>query len=169
LSGRAAFWLIAFLGLCVLAIILDVRRQGPANDTCIDLAKFGEGWNGQPVCFKEVSKVWALPRSVRVRMGRKIANPAGLFNPTDVGGPIDEIFGAADRRMVFAGLSEGYCVLHYEYGGIAHGHMVAIFQLSGHEATPIWVHAGRKYFDLKDFANESDPDELSNEVSGAFL
>jgi hypothetical protein len=59
--------------------------------------------------------------------------------------------------------------VHYEYGGIAHGYQVAVFELSANNAAAVWVHAGRRYASLVDFANESAADELTNEVNGAFL
>jgi hypothetical protein len=52
---------------------------------------------------------------------------------------------------------------------MAHGYQVAVFELSANNASPVWVHSGRRYASLVDFANESAADELTNEVNGSFL
>jgi hypothetical protein len=90
-----------------------------------------------------------------------MSNPGGRFEATDVG-PSD----APRRRLIFGGVSDRYCLVHYEYGGIAHGYTTVLFAISGNQATALWAHAGGRYSDLKEFAKETNRDELSNEVNG---
>lgn len=149
-----------FLALTIFVIAWGLFRDKASSGVCLDMAKFGERQQTQQVCFAEVRRVAAVPRSVRSRIGRRIANPGGLFNATDV----KLLPFAADRRMVFAGISDEYCILHYEYGGFAHGYMTAIFRLSRGQAIPIWADANRRYSSLKDFANESDLDQSCNDL-----
>jgi hypothetical protein len=52
-----------------------------------------------------------------------MSNPGGSFAATDV----VILPGTPTRRLVFSGISDRYCLVHYEYGGIGHGYMTALF------------------------------------------
>lgn len=155
----------------VLASLLGYAATGCGNGSGkavrLDLTKLlggGARQQGQEyVWLKPVARVKALPPSVKARIGREIANPGGAFNPGDVEF-LDRVFHIPDRRLLFAGLSEKYCLVHYEYGGIAHGYRVVIFEISGKSAVPVWMHGGGLYASLADFVSETDPDALTNEV-----
>ncbi len=108
-----------------------------------------------------IKSVQLLPVSVRSRIP-KMSNPGGPFEAGDV-----SLFNAPRRRLVFGGISDRYCLVHYEYGGIAHGYLTALFELSGNQSKPLWAHAGGRYASLGQFAKETDPDELTNEVNEA--
>jgi len=55
-----------------------------------------------------------------------MSNPEDRFEAGDV-----SFFNLPRRRLVFGGISDRYCLVHYEYGGIAHGYLTALFELSG--------------------------------------
>jgi hypothetical protein len=57
--------------------------------------------------------------------------------------------------------------VHYEYGGIEHGYMTALFAISGSQSMPLWAHAGDKYSSLEQFAKETRKHALTNEVDDA--
>jgi hypothetical protein len=93
--------------------------------------------------FRTVLKVAELPPEVLAAFERhtkqspfRMADPGEEFQVTDVimkpNLPI--------RRLVFAGVSERYCVVNYESGGIVHVWWVVLFKLSPPEpATAVWV------------------------------
>ena len=93
-----------------------------------------------------------------------MSNPGGPFNATDVEA---FFFDTPRRRLVFGGVSDQYCLVHYEYGGIAHGYMTVLFELSGSQSRPLWAHASDRYASLEQFVKEADAGELMNEVSDA--
>jgi hypothetical protein len=70
--------------------------------------------------------VLLLPESGRSRIP-KVSNPGGSFDAGDVSFFLD----IPRRRFIFGGISDQYCLVHYEYGDIAHGYLTAIFALSG--------------------------------------
>jgi len=162
-------WILLAWFLASMATACDTSQSGAANTVRLDMTKLlgnqvrREGW--EYVWLKPVVHVRDLPKAVRSRIGRKIADPGGAFNAGDIELPNSP----PDRRLIFAGLSDKFCLIHYEYGGFGHGYMVAVFELSGRNAVQVWVHAGRRYVSLADFANEADPDELTNEVKDAIL
>jgi hypothetical protein len=109
-----------------------------------------------------IKSVRLIPESVRSRIP-KMSNPGGRFQAGDV----EFIPGTPTRRLVFGGISDRYCLVHYEYGGWGHGYKTALFALSGGQSVPLWVHAGSRYASLNQFVKETDPDELTNEVKDA--
>ena len=91
-----------------------------------------------------------LPSSVQSELASlfgesvlRMANPGERYQESDV---IESGPRLPWRRLVFAGISEDRCFVHYERGGRAHGYYVLIIQLSPHgngvSATPIWGGAG---------------------------
>ena len=164
-------WIPLSVGVAFLITACGVSRSR-AGSVRIDLRKFlgqeGGREQSQYIWLKPVGTVVDLPKSVKARIGRRIVDPGGPFNKGDVNF-FDRLFGTADRRLLFAGVSDKYCLMHYEYGGIAYGYRVVIFELSKNGAVPIWSHAGRQYANLADFADESDPDALENQVENAIL
>lgn len=93
--------------------------------------------------FRIVTKVAELPPTVLAAMAEhtqqhpfRMANPGEEFQATDVITKPD----LPGRRLVFAGVSGGYCVMQYEIGGIAHLWWVVLFRLSGKDAAkPVWA------------------------------
>lgn len=145
-------------------VAVSCRRHQPQSveSASIDLTKLRvQNDSSQPTQISLIPtwSVQSLPESVRSRIP-KMSNPGGRFNATDVGA-----FDAPRRRLIFGGISDRYCLVHYEYGGIAHGYMTALFAVSGNQSMPLWAHAGGRYSDLKAFAKETNPNELTNQVN----
>jgi hypothetical protein len=99
--------------------------------------------------FRIVTKVADLPPSVVAAMAEhtkqhpfRMANPGEEFQSTDDITKPD----LPGRRLVFAGVSEGYCVMQYEFGGVAHLWWVVFFRLSGKDAAkPVWAARAEKW------------------------
>jgi hypothetical protein len=118
----------------------------------------------EQISLVPVGSVGSLPKSVRSRIP-KMSNPGGRFAATDV----VILPSTPTRRLVFGGISDRYCLVHYEYGGIGHGYMTALFALSDNQSIPLWAHAGGRYDSLDQFAKEADRRELTNEVNDAIF
>lgn len=116
------------------------------------------------ISLVSIKSVRLLPKSVRSRIP-KMSNPRGPFDAGDV----SLFFDTPRRRLIFGGISDGYCLVHYEYGGIAHGYRTALFALSGNQAIPLWTHAGGRYDSLDQFSKETDPANLANDVQDAIF
>ena len=65
-----------------------------------------------------------------------MADPGGEFNAGDAISPGDK---RPSRRLLVAGLSEKYCLIHYERGGVAHVWVIALFKLAGDKATLVFL------------------------------
>jgi hypothetical protein len=134
----------------------------------IDLKKLHLHQNGaslpEQISLMPLRSVGSLPKSVRSRIP-KMSNRGGSFAATDV----VSVPGTPARRLVFGGISDRYCLVHYEYGGIAHGYMTVLFALSENQSIPLWVHSGGRYESLDQFAKETDQGELTNEVDNAIF
>ena len=151
------------------AILLSLVGIGCQSQVVsIDMRKLHVDQNGtslrEQISLMSVASVDSLPKSVRSRIP-KMSNPGGSFAATDV----VILPGTPTRRLVFGGISDRYCLVHYEYGGIAHGFMTALFALSGNQSIPLWVHSGGRYDSLDQFAKETDRRELTNEVDNAIF
>jgi len=83
------------------------------------------------ISLTPLKSVDSLPESVRSRIA-KMSNPGGRFDAGDVGA-----FDTPRRRLVFAGISDRYCLVHYEYGGIAYGNRTALFEIAGDQSSPL--------------------------------
>lgn len=108
--------------------------------------------------FVLVKTVQALPKAVQrglagndIRSG--MADAGQLFEISDMVGPKPLPF----RRLIYAGVSSGYCFVYNEYGGYGYGTQVAIYRLSNGHATLFW-RAGlqnyKNFFDLPQLRNE---------------
>jgi len=91
--------------------------------------------------FTIVGTVREIPEPARARLlGSSALTLSGMadsgqpFQATDVVGPKPAPF----YRLVFSAASQGYCLVYYEHGGIAHSHKVDFFRLSGGRADHIW-------------------------------
>lgn len=136
------------------AVSVDLTRlQLPQNDPSLPAQ----------ISLVPIKSVRSLPDSVRARIP-KMSNPGGLFNAGCV-----SILCIPSRRLIFGGISDRYCLVHYEYGGFAHGYTTALFAVSGSQSAPLWVHGGIKYASLELFAKETNPDELTNQLSNGIV
>jgi hypothetical protein len=63
-----------------------------------------------------------------------IANPADDFESTDV------IYDSSRprKRLIFAGVSDDRCFVHYEQGGIGHSYILHLFRVSSNSMRPVW-------------------------------
>jgi hypothetical protein len=100
-----------------------------------------------------------LPQKVRERIGSNVSNPGGPFNAGDTSIPL-----IPDRRMIFAYQSDGYCLIHFERGGITHEFVVVLFELSKDQAVARWAHAGEKFEGIDVFRARLQHGSLTNEV-----
>jgi len=91
--------------------------------------------------FETIKRVGALPRPVLAAFTEQggsrvlMANPGKKFEATDV--ILDS--SVPRKRLIFAGVSDRRCFVHYEQGGRAHSFVLAFFTLtSAHEMKPVW-------------------------------
>ena len=91
--------------------------------------------------FSLITDVKSLPRPVlqvftEVGGSRLLmANPGKRFEATDV---IRDAT-VPRKRLIFAGVLDDRCFVHYEQGGIAHMYILALFNLTSAEgAKPVW-------------------------------
>jgi hypothetical protein len=144
---------------------VSCRHSQSTEPVSIDLTKLhvqNDSSQLTQISLTPIKVVQFLPESVKSRIP-KMSNPGGPFNASDVSG----FFDTPRRRLIFGGISDRYCLVHYEYGGIAHGHKMALFEISGNQSMLLWAHAGGRYSDLIEFAKETDPKELTNEMKDA--
>jgi len=92
--------------------------------------------------FEIIKSVAALPEPIRklyTEAGGSrfvLADPWQKFEATDV------IRDASlpRKRLIFAGVSDKQCFIHYEQGGIGHSFHLALFELSSPSiVTPLWL------------------------------
>jgi hypothetical protein len=86
--------------------------------------------SGDPLPTQVKSAFAALVRDSRFGM----ADPGQDFQLTDV----IHREGVPRRRLIFAGISDKKCFLHYEMGGRGHSYYVVVFVSGPSEATFIW-------------------------------
>jgi hypothetical protein len=91
--------------------------------------------------FEIIRRVEALPRPVLGAFTEQggsrtlMANPGKKFEAADV------ILDASvpQKRLLFAGVSDSKCFVHYEQGGRGHSFVLAFFTLTpAHEMKPLW-------------------------------
>ena len=90
--------------------------------------------------FTVVRDVRALPSPVLTAFtevgGQRplMANPGKKFEAGDV------ITDASipRKRLLFAGVSNAKCLVHYEQGGIGHSYVLALFRLTHDGMEPVW-------------------------------
>jgi hypothetical protein len=117
--------------------------------------------------FKIVDTVEQLPPSVKTAFAAlthqsqfEMADPGRDFQLTDV----ITHEGLPRRRLIFAGISDRDCFIHYEMGGYGHSFYVVVFSRASSGATFMWGKAlskpARDLAELRSAAN--DPHDLSN-------
>jgi hypothetical protein len=81
--------------------------------------------------FREVHSTRDLPREIVALCTYdtdKMADPGQKWNATD--SIIDSTL--PGKRLIWAGIGNGYCVVHYERGGIAHTYHIVVAKLTNH-------------------------------------
>jgi len=157
----ASTFLLPLLGVSCQSHAAKSREVVSVDLTRLQLRQNDASLPAQ-ISLGATKSVRSLPESVRSRIP-KMSNPGGPFNDSDV----SFLFDTPRRRLIFGGVSDRFCLVHYEYGGVAHGYLTVIFALSGNQSIPLWAHAGGRYTSLEQFAKETDRDELTNEVNEA--
>jgi len=118
--------------------------------------------------FRAVLRVKQLPRSVRGWFAQRatgrtsyLADPGQKYQA----GCIVEK-GSAPRRLLFAGVADDHCFVHYEKGGRGHSYHVVLFRLSGNEARLTWHGvAKRKMASLDQLRQSIAANDLSDELN----
>lgn len=94
--------------------------------------------------FKILTSVEQLPTQVKSAFaalvhqpGFEMADPGRDFQVTDV----ITRKGLPRRRLIFAGISDKECFLHYEMGGRGHSYYVVVFSREPSDATLMWGEA----------------------------
>jgi hypothetical protein len=94
--------------------------------------------------FKILDSVEKLPASIKTAFAAlthqsqfDMADPGREFQVTDV--IMHE--GLPSRRLIFAGISDKECFVHYERGGYGHSYYVVVFSTEPSKATFIWGRA----------------------------
>jgi hypothetical protein len=91
--------------------------------------------------FKPIADVRSLPLPVLAAFTEQggsrllMANPGKKFEAADV------ILDASvpQKRLIFAGVSDNRCFVHFEQGGRAHSYVLTFFTLpSAEKMTPLW-------------------------------
>jgi hypothetical protein len=124
--------LAPFLATLIPVFCCGCRAKGTVEQhVTIDLSAISR----HVVVFHEITRAAAIPKAVINEFGGGFANPAQRFQSTD---PIQDQ-GLPSRRLVVAGVSDRYCIIHYECGGIANSSLVVLFELSESKATVVWV------------------------------
>ncbi len=101
--------------------------------------------------FRAISSVKEIPVTVLLKFAEiakdpalRIANPGEEIPTTDV---IREN-GPPRRRLIFGGLSKGYCLIHYERGGYSHTFHTMLFKLTDKDASFLWGVTSKRIKDL---------------------
>ena len=114
--------------------------------------------------FVIVKTLQAIPEPVQDRLlGKKslygMADAGQPYQTSDIVGPKPLPF----RRLIFAALSAGYCLIYNEYGGFMYGQEVSLYCLSAGQATLVW-NASLQASDNQNRDNLSLP-QLQSEIS----
>jgi len=98
-----------------------------------------------PGALVEVRRTDQVPAAVWTAFGNATADHAStMANPGEKWQATDYILegNLPWRRLIFAGTSERYVLLHYERGGIAISFHLVLFQIDGDEARKVWSGGG---------------------------
>jgi len=134
-----------FLLACVLPTLCFVactRRSPEPNRSFITIDTHSLGVSRQQQ-FREALSKRDLPIRVLEEFTGGIADSDQAYFETDVGDSH-----LPRRRLLVAGISSDYCLVNYEYGGIAHGYLLILFSLGANEAKPVWIGGSGKIKDL---------------------
>lgn len=91
----------------------------------------------------------------------RMANPGENYQLTDAG----NWRGLPMRRLVFASVSEKYCVVHLEKGGRGHGYYVVVLKLDEGKAKFVWgAISDHELKGLDDFGESITRNKLDDEL-----
>ena len=122
-------------------VALALAIAGTATIAAAEATRLSDEDRKALVTLVEVRRVDAVPAGVWTALAAasadhvsSMANPGEKWQATDV---IMEK-GLPWRRLIFAGVSDDYCLLHYERGGIAHSFHIMLFRRDGDEWRMVW-------------------------------
>ncbi|SRR6266568_5222465 len=144
---------------CTLVLVSGCHgTKKPQQQVSIDLSVLAQPH--QIVTFNEVRKVDAIPETVLVQFQGGLADPGQDFQSTDVirGRPLPL------RRLIIAGASQRYYILHYERGGIGRSWLLALFELSDGKANVRWVSNTGPMTDLREVKTALESSKNTNEL-----
>jgi hypothetical protein len=152
----------------ILCLLGSSCKDRDASSVAIDLSKLQLQLTDRSlpkqVEFVPVSSVAALPETVRARIGREMANPGERFNATDV-----IRSGLPMRRLIFAGVSGSYYLVHYEFGGRGHYYVTALLDQSDQRATALWASvSAEKFASMEEFNQAANTRTLKNQAAEVF-
>ena len=152
----------------ILCLLWSSCKSRQTSSVAIDLTKLQWQLVDQSLPskaeFMPIGSVAALPETVRSRIGREMANPGEEFNVTDV---INSHLPM--QRLVFAGASGSYYLVHYEVGGRGLHYVTALFEVSGQKATPLWASvSAEKLGSMEEFKQAANTRTLKNQVREVF-
>ncbi len=147
-----------YLLLVATALVGGCRTAGKPQQVSIDLGRLGlpEG----VVTFAQTRNVDALSRSVLDQFSGGLANPGDDFQATDV------IRGRSLplRRLVIAGTSEKYSIIHYERGGVGRSWLVVLLKSSEGRSSVLWVCTAGPMSDLAQVGRALESGQCANEL-----
>lgn len=112
------------------------------------------------MAFNEVRSVEAIPDAVLMQFQGGLAGPGHDCQSTDVvrGRPLPS------RRLIVAGVSQKYCIVHYERGGIGRSWLLALFELLDGRANVRWVSNTEPMTDLQEVKTALESSQYRNEL-----
>jgi hypothetical protein len=152
--------MVRITGLLVACICFSLWLscgRSVSKSTTIDLTQLGR--QGERIAFSEVSDVKLLPRSVLAQFTGGLADPGGQFRATDVGAR-----SIPDRRLIVAGVSDRYVLVHYEGGGISYFLGIALFERATEKAEIVWVSGCPRATDLSQLKTLLESGSLKNRL-----
>lgn len=144
---------------CTLVFVSGcLGTKKPQQQVSFDLSRLAQPH--QIVTFNEVRNVGTIPEAVLIQFQGGLADPGQEFQSTDVirGRPLPL------RRLIVAGASQRYYVVHYERGGIGRSWLLALFELSDGKASVRWVSNTGRMSDLQELKTVLESRQLSNEL-----
>ena len=128
----------------------------PAGDVSINLVGLID--SDQTQRFAEVHSVELLPPAVKKWFTAGLADTGKEFRDTDRSDSK-----LPQRRLLVAGVSPQYCIVHYERGGFAHGYVVVLFSIMNEKVDPLWTASSLKMSVLADVKSTLESGKLAKE------
>jgi hypothetical protein len=151
----------------ILCLLGSSCKSHQTSSVAIDLTKLQLQLADQALPnqaeFMPIRSVAALPEAVRARIGG-MANPGEEFNVADV---INSHLPM--QRLVFAGASGSYFLVHYEVGGRGHYYVTALLDQSDQRATALWASvSAEKFASMEEFNQAANTRTLKNQAAEVF-
>ena len=150
---------VMLLSACLLAAVQTACKRDippPAGEVTINLA--GLTGSDQVERFVEVRKVVLMPPAVKKWFTAGLADPGQKFRDTDRSDSK-----LPQRRLLVAGVSPQYCIVHYERGGFAHGYVVVLFSITNEKVDPLWTASSLKMSVLADVKSALESGKVAKE------